>query len=385
MISKTGLDIKHLGPHEPDFVQSVRWFSSFVTFATEARPMTDWLVHLLRSTKKPVDYNYELRYRPRRRLNEVLPRIARYRASVKGEPFRMERKVESTAAEMLLRLLNEIEHPPKGMGMINPFGFLGIVVPFLPACSQDDPTLASAVVMVARNMAETPRQYVQGFGPASNMDNIMEDMSYFMEDEEREAVATEIRDCVSRISPASFLRPNLRDEPGQLFGRRVKDIPHEHDAELVDSVCELVAAPQWRQELTSTVGCFFSSELKEELESLHAELNLELAGIVDLAFSCPAQGERPDKRTTGHSTDFRSLTWGGKDYTFTSRQSAVIRVLYEARENGAPVVGDDTLCQSVDHVAPPERLRDVFKGHEAWNNLIVPGNRRGTRRLIDPQ
>lgn len=312
-MSKTGLDIKHLGPHEPDFVQSVRWFSSFVTFATEARPMTDWLVHLLRSTKKPVDWQHELLARPRRRLNEVLPRIAKHRSSVKGEPFRMAGKVASTAAEMLLRLFNEIDPGPKSMSTTDPFGVLCMVVPFLPACSQDDPTLASAVVMVARNMAETPRQYLpEGLRPASDMDYFMEDMSYYMEAEEREAAATEIRDCVSRISPASFLRPNLRDEPGRLFGRRVKDIPHEHDAELVDSVCELVADPWRRQELTSTVGCFFSSELKEELESLHAELNLEIAGIVDLAFSCPAQGERPDKRTTGHSTDFRSLTWGGE-------------------------------------------------------------------------
>lgn len=382
----TALDIRDLGPHERDLVRSVRWLFSYVAFGTEARPMTDWLVYLLRSTKKPIDWNDELLIQPWHRLSEALPRIAKYRASVKDEPFRMEGRVENTAAEMLLRLLNEVAPTPKGMRSPGPFGCLGTVVRFLPACSHDDPTLAAAVVKVARTMAEFPRDYLpEELRPAFRIDLDMPDMWVSMGAEEREAAATEIRDCVHCENPISFVRTKECDHPGQLLGRRFEDIPHEHDAELVNSVCELVAHEGTRQKLTSTVGCFFSSQLKKELESLYAELKLELAGIVDQAFSCEAQGERPDERTVRHSPDFRSLKWGRQHYTFSGSQAAVVRVLYEAWENGASVVGDDTLCEAADHAAPRERLRDVFKDHEAWNTLIVPGNKRGTRRLADPK
>jgi hypothetical protein len=97
----------------------------------------------------------------------------------------------------------------------------------------------------------------------------------------------------------------------------------------------------------------------------------------------PPDGARGSARRVSHSPDFRSYTWGQERYSFTPGQAAVVRALQEAKDNGTPDVGQDTLME----VAGSEgsRLRDLFKSHPAWGNLIVRGDGKGTLRLADPE
>jgi len=80
-----------------------------------------------------------------------------------------------------------------------------------------------------------------------------------------------------------------------------------------------------------------------------------------------------------HSWDFRWVRWFGKDYSFTSTRAAVVKLLWEAWENGTPDVGGDALLDAVGSEA--HRLRDVFRGHSAWGEMIVKGATKGAFRL----
>jgi hypothetical protein len=97
----------------------------------------------------------------------------------------------------------------------------------------------------------------------------------------------------------------------------------------------------------------------------------------------PASGARGPARRAQHSPDFRSYTWGQERYSFTPGQAAVVRVLQEAKDNGTPDVGQDTLMEAAG--SEGSRLRDLFKAHPAWGNLIVRGDGKGTLRLVDPE
>jgi hypothetical protein len=85
-----------------------------------------------------------------------------------------------------------------------------------------------------------------------------------------------------------------------------------------------------------------------------------------------------------HSADFRSVHWYGKDYTFTPTQAACVKLLWGANENGTPELGQDTILLHPTVEAGASRLRDVFKGHPAWDLLIVKGTTQGAYRLAEP-
>lgn len=83
-----------------------------------------------------------------------------------------------------------------------------------------------------------------------------------------------------------------------------------------------------------------------------------------------------------HGPDFRSVNWYGTCFEFTSQQAAVVKVLWEAMENGTPTVGDPTLLEAVESGAG--RLPNLFRDHPAWGRMIVEGGTKGSRRLADP-
>src|SRR5206468_2309135 len=97
------------------------------------------------------------------------------------------------------------------------------------------------------------------------------------------------------------------------------------------------------------------------------------------------QTEPAPEQEARHCPDFRSVYWFGKKYSFTQSQAVVVKMLWEAWENGTPDVGKDTLilragCES-------NRLSDVFsdrKGprhrHHAWGVMIVAGSTKGSFR-----
>jgi hypothetical protein len=97
------------------------------------------------------------------------------------------------------------------------------------------------------------------------------------------------------------------------------------------------------------------------------------------------QHSRPTLEDVAHSDDFRSLRWFGTEYSFTANQSRVVAMLYENWERGTPDVGIETLLSGIDHEAPPDRLDAVFRESNAWNEIIVIGSTKGTRRLVEPE
>jgi len=107
--------------------------------------------------------------------------------------------------------------------------------------------------------------------------------------------------------------------------------------------------------------------------------------LKDMKNEAHRDDEEPEPITNAvHSTDFRSVKWFGKKYTFSENQAQVVRLLWENWENGAAEVGQETLLNEIDHEYPPDRLRNVFRDHPAWGKLIVQGPARGTYRLIEP-
>lgn len=113
-----------------------------------------------------------------------------------------------------------------------------------------------------------------------------------------------------------------------------------------------------------------------------------LDGCRKLQLPLPSGGVPPATRQPGsqaparHSSDFRSVHWFGTDCTFTGTQAAVVRLLWEAWEDGTPEVSQATLLEAAD--SSTERLRDLFRDSLAWGTMIVPGAHRGTFQLVAP-
>lgn len=84
-----------------------------------------------------------------------------------------------------------------------------------------------------------------------------------------------------------------------------------------------------------------------------------------------------------HGCDFAAIIWYGKRYAFTVSQGAVVRKLWEAWEQRIGDVRQETLLLAAD--SESGRLLDIFRDHEAWGTLIVPGTARGTYKLADPE
>jgi hypothetical protein len=97
---------------------------------------------------------------------------------------------------------------------------------------------------------------------------------------------------------------------------------------------------------------------------------------------CPP-AHKPARVTGGrtHSPDFRSVLWDGETYDFSPKQAAVVKQLWEAWENGTPVVSQAALLEGAESDAT--RLLDLFRRHPAWGVMIVEGERKGTVQLTD--
>src|SRR5262245_50561310 len=82
--------------------------------------------------------------------------------------------------------------------------------------------------------------------------------------------------------------------------------------------------------------------------------------------------------------DHRSWRWGDVEFSFTPTQAAAVAILWEARNNGTPEVGETTVLEHAGSAMTGrrDRLRDLFtsggKLHPAWGTMIVPGRSKGT-------
>jgi hypothetical protein len=107
---------------------------------------------------------------------------------------------------------------------------------------------------------------------------------------------------------------------------------------------------------------------------------------VPMATAPRTAGDGDARFQTTHGPDFRQVRWFGVDYHFTAAQAAVVKQLWDARKNGTPEVGQETLLSNAS--LETKRLADLFKAkgipHEAWGTMIVDGRTKGTYRLQEP-
>jgi hypothetical protein len=72
---------------------------------------------------------------------------------------------------------------------------------------------------------------------------------------------------------------------------------------------------------------------------------------------------------TKHGPRFEYVRWRGKVYCFGPKQRRIIAALWKAHQQGAEWVLQDVLLDLAD--SDGTRVRDLFKGHPAWDTLIV--------------
>lgn len=101
----------------------------------------------------------------------------------------------------------------------------------------------------------------------------------------------------------------------------------------------------------------------------------------------------PTPSKFSHSPDFRSVNWDGKKLSFTSRQAIVVQILHDAWKKDVPEIGQGRILEDLGAMPRtrigdgklPKRLRDLFRGHKAWNTLIISGQTRASYRLALPE
>jgi hypothetical protein len=79
------------------------------------------------------------------------------------------------------------------------------------------------------------------------------------------------------------------------------------------------------------------------------------------------------------SDDYASAHWFGRGFSFTPIQRPVVKALVRNWLNGTPDVSVEYLLAQADSQA--RRLRDLFRGHDAFGSMIVRGDRRDTFRI----
>jgi hypothetical protein len=74
--------------------------------------------------------------------------------------------------------------------------------------------------------------------------------------------------------------------------------------------------------------------------------------------------------------------WWGKNYTFTINQAACVKVLWEARNSKTQSLSQSDILDKAK--ISQERLDKVFKGNEAWKEMIV-SSKKGMYCLAVPE
>ena len=94
------------------------------------------------------------------------------------------------------------------------------------------------------------------------------------------------------------------------------------------------------------------------------------------------EGELLPNADTAHSADFSSVRWHGETYSFTPTQKSAVKLLWQAWKNRTPDLGQDYILEEIG--SDSTRLRDLFKGHPAWNKMIV-SIKLSSFRLAEPE
>jgi len=145
-------------------------------------------------------------------------------------------------------------------------------------------------------------------------------------------------------------------------------------------VARLSGASQYNCSELSQVPAKKHRIIEAEIETLRASMH---ANRAEQTQHLPSQKE--DHKQCYHSSDFRSVRWELRRFSFTPTQAACVRVLWEAWEKGTPELGQETILDQAG--SNGSRLRDVFKSkkrkmHDAWGTMIVQGHSNGSFCLV---
>lgn len=132
------------------------------------------------------------------------------------------------------------------------------------------------------------------------------------------------------------------------------------------------------EEMRSFIQQVMADSIRIDVEEI-AETKIMLENEYAAAKGAESEGDEPPANVA-HSEDYRSLKWYGTEYSFTARQAPAVKILYENWEKGGPDVGGDYIAEN----AECGRISDLFKGHPAWNSVIV-SKTKGSYRLQEPE
>lgn len=97
------------------------------------------------------------------------------------------------------------------------------------------------------------------------------------------------------------------------------------------------------------------------------------------AIGMEVDDESVDDGPLHFSDDYRSARWGNLSFRFSIKQSAVMEILHRNWLRRTPELSKQALLEAAN--SDGKDVRDLFRGHDAWNTLIVLGTSPGTRRL----
>lgn len=103
------------------------------------------------------------------------------------------------------------------------------------------------------------------------------------------------------------------------------------------------------------------------------------APLDDLLLAVPSEGYLEPVSGFRHSRDFRSVNRNGKIFSLTTQQARVVELLLDAYLNRSPDLSQAYILEELD--VPGSALRFVFRGSDAWTDLVVSGGTNGTFRL----
>ncbi len=77
------------------------------------------------------------------------------------------------------------------------------------------------------------------------------------------------------------------------------------------------------------------------------------------------------------------MNWYGTQYTFSPKQAAVVKMLYEQWLAGTPEVSQEALLETAG--SEGGRLVDLFKrDKDLFHTIVASGKKKGTYRLNRP-
>lgn len=178
------------------------------------------------------------------------------------------------------------------------------------------------------------------------------------------------RDGSAITSHGEWFSPSLRDEFGKRWEQLLADA-------MKGAVCSRNDEANERLGMT-VLGKVIALALEAQIKA--TEMGRTALAIYDV--------------TSTHSPDFTSVSWFGTRYSFTKgNQSQLVRVLWEAWENGGHSLSQETIGEKIGfngsrfELSKTFRKRkkdDGYERHPAWGTMIQPDS-KGSYRLVPPK